>query len=518
MASIDTRYLLWVLGKAMSKVNLIAQVCMYNEVKKGNLDRCLDNLIRYCDRVIVYDDASTDNSVEIAERYGCHVIKGQVNNQMQELAHKQAMLEVALAMGATHLFWLDCDEVLDRTGTMGGLRQLCEDWPDGLDAYSFPEINLWRSQTWQRMDSLFTKARFVRLWKTAPGINFNVTEGVHKWLYPATIGVIEEAPFGVIHYGFWDYKRMLVKIGADHLDKAGFQSCAEYGLDGRGANWILDERKCSCQKLPDEIYPPGCLPPDVWDEPKPRVIKDLIPYSDIPESLPLPLMDRRALSDWDRLHDAGYHGDCWEIRDKIKAVMNKPKSVTTRASLFKFDPTGKTVVDLGCGGGWFMADCIKNGAAIVHGIEVNEGLLEMGRQAFQASGVDQDRYRFHNVLTMPRLSDIDIVYSVAVFMHLPFWQACKYFEWINRILAPNGEAHLQFYQQAGENRTMFRDGFVGAQHGGDHVTTVRLDNEFERAGLVIMDKRLAEGEGVLPVWQMYRLGKATKSSSGSQSE
>ncbi len=488
-------------------INLIAQVCMHNEVEKGNLDRCLDNLVRYCDRVIVYDDASTDDSVRVAESYGCHVIRGRVNNQMQELAHKQLLLEKAIELGATHLFWLDCDEVLDRAGTLGGLRDLCENWPDGLDAYSFPEINLWRSQTWQRLDSLFIKARFVRLWKVQPGIAFNVRDGVHKQLYPVTIQIVQEAPFGVIHYGFWDYKRMLVKIGAHHLDRQGIQDCAEFGLDRQGANWILDERECRCRRVPDEEFPPGCLPPDIWPEPLPRKIDELDPYSDIHDDRPWPLMDRRALAEWNRLHEAGYHGDEEKIRNYSRNVLGKPKDSLNRASLFRFDPEDKAVVDLGCGGGWFMADCLANGVRMIHGIEVNDSLLAMARRSFQALGMDEDRYRFHNTLVMPPLEDIDIVYCVAVFMHLPFWQAGRYFRWIHQVLRPGGEAHVQFYQPRDKNWTMFYDGFVGAPVGGDHVSTVRMENELSRAGFEIMDKFLAEGDGVLPVWQMYRLVK-----------
>lgn len=497
----------------MTKINLIAQVCCYNEVEKGNLDRCLDNLVRYCDRVIVYDDASTDDSVKVAESYGCHVIRGAVNNQMQELAHKQEMLEAALVMGATHLFWLDCDEVLDRPGTMGGLRNLCEHWPHGLDAYSFPEINLWRSQTWQRLDSLFTRARFVRLWRAAKGISFNVREGVHKRLYPATIEAVREAPFGVIHYGFWDYKRMLAKIGADRMDGQQIRYCAEYGIDGQGANWILDERECSCRKLADDIFPPGCLPPDVWDEPQPRAISELVHYGELSGENPLPLIDRRAGQEWARLYeDGGYHGGYESIHLRNKGAWSRGRTdPVNRESLFRFDPSGKVIFDVACGGGWFMLDCIANGAKRVIGFDIDGKLLGDAGRSFRELGIDKDLYDFFNLADFDSQSakggygQADIIYCLAMFMHVPFWQACRYFRWIHRSLAADGEAHLQFYQAPGDDETMFWNGIIGSN--GDNVTTVRLHNELERAGFTILDRHLAEGKGVLPVWQMYRMGK-----------
>jgi SAM-dependent methyltransferase len=491
----------------MSKVNLVAQVCMFNEVEKGNLDRCLDNLRRYCDRIVIYDDASTDDSVAVAERYGAHVIRGQVNNQMQELAHKQAILEKSLEFGATHLFWLDCDEVLDRTGTMGGLRDLCRDWPEGVDAFSFPEINLWRSQTWQRLDSLFTKARFVRLWKVTPEISFNVREGVHKQLYPATIQNVQEAPFGVIHYGFHDYKKMMVKIGAHQMDRDALHRCAEFGIDGQGANWILDERRCACRKLPDSIFPPGCLPPDIKKRPLPRPIAALKTYDRIDDAPPPPLVDRRALVEWTRLHQGGYHGLYNKILERNWRVKNDtPIDPWNRASLFKFNPAGKVVVDLACGGGWFMLDCLINGAQKVIGVEINDALIEQARRSFRELAIPETSYEFLNIADLPPdFPRVDLVYCVAMFMHIPFWQAVRYFQWIHEALIPGGEAHLQFHQVDGAGMTMFWDGTTEGK--GDSVSTIRLDHELERAGLIIKEKRLAEGAGVLPVWQLYRCVK-----------
>jgi glycosyltransferase involved in cell wall biosynthesis len=255
-------------------MKLVAQVCMYNEVEKGNLERCLINLKHYCDDIVIYDDASTDNSVEVARKYTDHIILGEVNNQMQELAHKQQLLEYAIRLGGTHLFWLDCDEVLTRQGTEGGLRDLCEHWPKRVDAFSFKELNLWRSERWIRTDTLFDKGHFVRLYKVVPGISFEVVNGVHKRLYPQTIERIRSAPFGVIHYGFHDYHKMMVKIGAHQFTK-------EELMDNAETNWILDERNCACYYAPDDLYPEGLIPTKDWPQPQPRSLDELQTYLEL---------------------------------------------------------------------------------------------------------------------------------------------------------------------------------------------------------------------------------------------
>ena len=475
----------------MTKINLIAQVCMYNEVEKDNLDRCLDNLVRYCNHIVIYDDASTDDSVELAESYGAHVIRGEVNNQHKELAHKQLILEKSLELGATHLFWLDCDEVLERWGTEGGLRGLCENWPAGLDAYSFRELNLWRSQTWVRTDTLFCKARFVRLWKVVPDISFHIQKGVHLRLYPQTIEQVQEAPFGIIHYGFHDYKKMLVKIGANEMNWQTMQECAL-------TNWILDERECSCYRLPDEAFPPGCLPPDIWEQPHPRSIKELSTYPEIQDEPPRPFIDFRGRQEWDALHRKAYHGDYEQTLNRNRfnwQWQGYALNPVRRSSLFEFDPAGKVIFDLGCGGGWFMADCLHNGAEKVYGFEIDTELISIARRSFQELGILPERFEFIDISKpLPELPQADLAYCMTLFMHIPHWQGLRYFQWLYEILKPGGEAHLQFHQV--DDVTMFNN-------NRDNISRIRLENELTQTGFTITRRFLAEGEGIKPVWQFY---------------
>ena len=261
-------------------MKIIAFIQMYNEVTKGNLERCLINCKQWADEIVIYDDASTDNSVEVAEKYTKHIIRGEVNNFFEELAHKQQLLELALTLNPDWIMWMDCDEILDRNGTLGGLRLLAE---KGLkvdvDAYSFHETNLWRSQTYHRVDTLFDKGWFVRLWKVKPGMEFLIEPGLHNVLFPKTIDEkkIVKSDIRVIHYGFADYKYTLEHIGAtpkEGWNKDTFRKLAP-------ANWILNETECKCHKLPIEWYPVENIPEDIWEEPKPRTIQSLISYEEL---------------------------------------------------------------------------------------------------------------------------------------------------------------------------------------------------------------------------------------------
>lgn len=268
-------------------MRIAAQICMYNEVEKGNLVRCLDNCRQWADEIVIYDDGSTDNSVEVARTYTPHIILGGENNVMEEQRHKQQILDYSLSLAPDWLMWIDCDEILDRGGTMGGLRSLAENADPRLDAFAFHEVNLWRSQTYARVDGYFdtppdapwnhwTYGWFTRLWRVVPGIRFAVATEVHGRLYPITIQAIGRAPIEIIHYGYWDYPKMMVKVGVHLMGREELQAKArEPGC------YIVNEEGCRCRRLPDDLFPVENVPPDIWPEPLPRAVEELVPYGEL---------------------------------------------------------------------------------------------------------------------------------------------------------------------------------------------------------------------------------------------
>jgi len=237
-------------------VKIVGVLMQFNESLRGNLRRCLGNMARYCDDIVVYDDGSTDDSVDVIREFTDRVIVGESNDFINETAHRSMLLKKALTLGPDYLFWLDADEVLDRGGTCGGLRELCD---TGI-SYSFPEITLWRSLRWARTDYL-GKGCFCRLWKNTGQLDIPVRRGLHKQLYPNGTGPIERTTHRVLHYGYatresierrWD-ERTRLKVPT-HFRQKG-----------------INERTMKLAPVPQEWFPPGVEPPP--DEPKPARIR-----------------------------------------------------------------------------------------------------------------------------------------------------------------------------------------------------------------------------------------------------
>ncbi|MHA1852564.1 MAG: glycosyltransferase family 2 protein [Candidatus Heimdallarchaeaceae archaeon] len=221
---------------------------VYNELKKGNLIRCLNNLKYYCDYIAVYDDGSTDGSNKVLKRYGCDIIRNEKNDFLAERKHEQELLEFAIKKhpDITWFFLLDADEVLDANGTKN-IRKFCE--TADKEGYYFPEITLWRSDCWARVDYL-GHGRFLRLWKNTGKIRFNTSRGLHQdYFYqgPRTVG---DAPFSVIHYGYAT-KEAIIRRWIERT---------KLGVPFNIRKKCIDESNMILVRIPDYRFPKGCKP------------------------------------------------------------------------------------------------------------------------------------------------------------------------------------------------------------------------------------------------------------------
>ncbi len=489
-------------------MKLIAFIQMYNEASRGNLVRCLQNVQQWADEICIYDDASTDNSVAIARRFTTHVIEGTANEFHKELSHKQQLLEYALKLKPDWIMWIDCDEILDREATTGGLRALTENAAIDIEAFCFRQLNLWRSQTYARVDSLFGPSRsvsstvanvpagwFCRLWRVTPDIHFSIIDGVHRRLYPITIGTVRPAVFHVIHYGFWDYKPMLKKIGAHTWDHATFLRLGP-------TNWILDERRCECIRVSGDMFPPENIPPDIWPCPQPRPTEPSTTYSELADGDPLSMVaGQDSVELWRERHYDDYHGTYEKIHERNQGSYSKGHDYK-RICMFEFGPAGKRLVDLGCGGGPYALDCIANGAEHVYCLEIDQQIIDHASRSFRELEVPEDKYDFMRVPAGVEIApgSIDIVYCMAVFMHIPLCEVQAYLCWIHRVLADEGEAHLQFHQVDGT--TLFRSD--GIPEHSYRIPDNSVDAILEEAGLTITDKEYPRDENLEPVWTLYK--------------
>jgi len=247
----------------------------FNESERGNIRRCLENMRQFCDEICFYDDASTDDSVKVAREYTPHIIEGDKHCFQRELFHKQLLLEYALKLNPRWIWWQDCDEILDRKGTEGDLRQLAEHAPAEVEAYSFFLVNLWRSETFARTDGLFATEWFIRLWRVIPEMHIKAEVGLDRPSYPCHIRNPVRSSIRMLHYHFVDYKRLL-------WSSVGGLTREEL-VEAAKSHFILDQRNLQCHRVPVDWFPKENVPCDRWKKPRSVPFEEMKTWRDIPD-------------------------------------------------------------------------------------------------------------------------------------------------------------------------------------------------------------------------------------------
>ncbi|MDQ7092671.1 glycosyltransferase [Desulfosporosinus sp. PR] len=229
----------------------IVCICqIYNELCKGNLQRFVSNILPVVSDLVVYDDGSTDGSYEYMLKQTPYVIRATKNDFVNERSHKQLLLQEALKLQPDFILWLDADEVLTANAAEK-LQELCAHCDENqIDAVNMHEINLWRSNSWRRMDSLYDSGWFCRLWRVVPGICFHETKpGLHQPLFPSTIRTVKwTLDVQVLHYGFSSQQRLAYKYLV-------YKSHGQRGYDM--LDRLISEEKLVTEKVPRELFPEG---------------------------------------------------------------------------------------------------------------------------------------------------------------------------------------------------------------------------------------------------------------------
>jgi glycosyltransferase involved in cell wall biosynthesis len=243
----------------------LLSVCR-NEEESGHIQKFLKWNTPLFDNAVIYDDASTDNTVQILMESGVDLIQNDISFFRNELLIRESLLEEAkrLYPKTDWFIILDMDEIL--TCTRQEIETLIDEAQQKqCTGISFKLVNLWKSEIYYRIDEYFDKVSKTHLWKNEPNMNFSGESGLHRELHPNSIKrIYKQDSLRILHLGFSTQRKIVTK----------YSNYKNLGQEGRNLWRLIDERSLRTKNLADIKQSLGSKI-DLWlleanpEEPKP---------------------------------------------------------------------------------------------------------------------------------------------------------------------------------------------------------------------------------------------------------
>lgn len=234
-------------------MRVIAFLQLFNELENGNLVRCLDNCKIWADDIYIYDDCSTDGSQEVYLQYTdkTKIIYGNTREFNKEIYHKKELLALALQDNPDWIIWQDGDAILSRELT-NNLKNILQELDDkNIDGAYIHYLNLWRSNSFHRVDNSYDKGWFCIVWKNNGKLKYFPKDGLHQDQFPKGMNNTIKINHNVIHYGFSTKENIVRK----------YVTYKSYGQTGQSLHRLIDETTSfKLLKVNIDVFPEDNIP------------------------------------------------------------------------------------------------------------------------------------------------------------------------------------------------------------------------------------------------------------------
>lgn len=192
------------------------------------LEEVLHHMFKYCNDIVVLDDASTDKTPEIVQSYNnTHYFRHEVHGFYNEWVLRKQLWDYTVMTNPEWIIAMDADEVLEDAAP-AKIRQLVN--VVGVDAYTFKRYDFWWSKRFYREDPHWqphnTDTR-IQLLHYRPNIIYQWNERpIHCGSVPQSIfqtHVVARSDIRLKHYGWANKKEYDARLARymahdpDHL-------------------------------------------------------------------------------------------------------------------------------------------------------------------------------------------------------------------------------------------------------------------------------------------------------------
>ena len=153
--------------------------------------------------------------------------------------------------------------------------------------------------------------------------------------------------------------------------------------------------------------------------------------------------------------DSEHYGDK-EVDSYVKHVEMKHSECAV-TKFMNSEGRSKTILDIGCGSGYWCYQAAKLGAKSVSGFDIQEKMVEAAKKlTAQITEVD---VRIGDVRNMPYNDNtFDVAFSMYVTCGLPMEVLTKHYQELYRVLVPGGKALVTYFTNHAYQRLQLNEG------------------------------------------------------------
>jgi len=254
-------------------MKIIGFAQLRNELEKGNLENWFNCMSPICDYIYIFDQNSTDGSLEYYKKFpNAVVIESPTNRFKEEMICKNDLLQKIIKEqpDTDWIFWMDGDTLLDgRLLKNNGdeFRRLCESLNSSpFEGYTMGHKNLWRSDIHERIDDSYDSldnSGVHALWKFRKNLYFEIKSGLHIRAHPTNLNNFGKLDYRLIHRGF----------STDYQIITRYELYKSTGQSGWALERLLNENGLNVREIDRAMLPEWF---QVTDEIDPRNKRKLI--------------------------------------------------------------------------------------------------------------------------------------------------------------------------------------------------------------------------------------------------
>lgn len=239
---------------------IVGLVTARNE--KIMITQCLKGLSLFTDAIIVLDDASTDNTVDLIESlaHECKIekiIKKSIWHR-DEPGDRNKLLQAGREIGGTHFICFDSDEMFTSNLTENNsLRNYILGLTPG-NTVSLTWIQLWRSTDWYRFDNSVWTNNYKDFIFCDDGICSYQSEFIHSKRTPNNLQgsniTLSGYDYGVMHFQFVNWENLLIKQAWYRCLERIRNPDKSVALLNQVYGQSKDERNLHCSASPEQWF------------------------------------------------------------------------------------------------------------------------------------------------------------------------------------------------------------------------------------------------------------------------